>query len=48
MGLFEPERTNSAPHPRKEPRFPEPLSRLRAVWTIWSGRCTSTGTGSGR
>ena len=27
MGLFEPERTNSAPHPRKEPRFPEPLSR---------------------
>ncbi len=27
MGLFEPERTSSAPHPRKEPRFPEPLSR---------------------
>ena len=27
MGLFEPERTNSAPHPRKEPRFPEHLSR---------------------
>ena len=27
MGLLEPERTNSAPHPRKEPRFPEPLSR---------------------
>ena len=27
MGWFQPERTNTPPHPRKEPQFPEPLSR---------------------
>ena len=54
MGILEPERTDTEPHPRKEPRFDGPLTLeslgrvFRAVWTIWSGRYTSMGTGSAR
>ena len=53
MGILEPERTDTEPHPRKEPRFDGPLT-LESLGRVFEGcvdymeRYTSMGTGSAR
>ena len=36
MGILEPERTDTGPHPRKEPRFDGPLT-LEALGRVFEG-----------